>query len=104
MTSPTLSHLGLTVEQVRASLKTPVADAPKARRGTFDYKTYWANWNRARAAKFKAAGLNYRGKPYMRKQHPKLSGLDRKTYHRLYMQIWRGKDTAQVLGAVRGRK
>jgi hypothetical protein len=46
-------------------------------------------------AQWYARGLNSRGHPRKNIHRPELAGMNRQTYHREYMRIWRKNSRAQ---------
>jgi len=57
--------------------------APKLKTDSYLRRETRAHWH--------ARGLNSSGRPRRNTRHPELTGLNRKTYHREYMKLWRKK-------------
>lgn len=81
-----------TIRRFAAVRNEPVEASPKK---VYETKLYPCDIRRdaERAANI-AKGLRWDGKPLKNKRHPELAGLDRRTYHRLIMRMWRGKSEA----------
>jgi hypothetical protein len=57
--------------------------APKIKTDSYLRRELRAHWH--------SRGLNSNGRPRKNSPRPALIGLDRKTYHRQYMRLWRSK-------------